>query len=382
MNNKLETLNIHKDESLSNIESNICKLFTGDEYKLRLPSKLGTKGALGVEVAIIQLLGTWLQCSGKKIFHSHQNADPKDFKELCSSIYGIAVLSMAGEIWDKQKTVLPRNAALINAKNTIESIRVKDFDAAFKSRYFGIPCIKKPSYDKEFDMPVYNGDEVIEADAFLKLTKAMLKNTISGVSRFERLDEFIGVDELSDLLWELFKNTHDHGRLDNSGNELPNNFRSLIVQQLDISDKYFKSWLGTSPSAAQKDFFDGLKGQGEKKHILDISVVDFGKGFVELAKNKSELIDDVEVLLKCLELGWSRFEKKNRGAGLNKVLAKVNKHKGWLRVRTGNLLLEKAYLSDDKIEITAKDIRRMDCEVVGTSFHISIPLNKSLVGEG
>lgn len=225
----IKTLGIKSAESLSGIEESICKLFNGEEYKLRLPSKLNTRGALGVEVAIVQLIGSWLSKSDKKIFHSFQGDEAEGFSDLCASIYGLSVLTMSDEIWDKKKHQLSRKVVLSDARLIIENIRAKKFGDSFKSRYFGIPCIKKPAYDREFNMPIYNGSDVIESDAFLKLLKGILENTISGVSRFKRLDRYIGVEDLSDLMWELFKNTHDHGRTDFNGNELSHNFRSIIM---------------------------------------------------------------------------------------------------------------------------------------------------------
>lgn len=378
MSNKISTLNINRSESLSKIEELIRELHTSKEYKIRLPSKLNTRGALGIEVAIIQLIGTWLDKSDKKIFHSHQGKSPEEFCDLCTSIYGLAILSMADEIWDKQKTPLPRKDVLNNAKDTIENIRTMNFGATFKSRYFGIPCIKKPTYDREFLMPVYNGSKVIESGVFFKMLNKILENKISGESRFNTLDEFIGVEDLSDLLWELFNNSHDHGRMDAVGNELPHNFRSIIIQQQDVTQDYFKSWLGKQPTQAQQKFYSKLKWPTINQPILDISVIDFGTGFVDMAKEKAGLEDDMDVLIKCLESGWSRLRKKNRGVGLTKVLTKVSKHRGWLRIRTGNYLVEKAYTSEDEFTITKGDVTKMDCCVVGASIHISIPLNKKI----
>jgi len=225
-------------------------------------------------------------------------------------------------------------------------------------------------------MPVYNGNEVIESDAFLKVIKDVFEDTVSGKSRFERLDSFIGVEELSDLLWELFKNTHDHGRTDEKGSELSNNFRSIVIQQPDVTQDYLKSWLGQNPSDAQKNFYNSLNNKTNNQPVLDISVIDFGKGFVDMAKEKAELDNEAEILIKCLENGWSRLRKKNRGAGLTKVLTSICKYRGWLRIRTGNYLIEKSYISDDDLQITKDDVTKMDCFAVGTSVHISIPLNK------
>lgn len=388
---KSKTLPYGKSESLNSIEDYIQKVQDGNEYKIRLPAKLNSLGALGIEASTLQLLGTWLKSGNyKKVFHSYQQATPEDFSKLCTSIYGIAALSLSDEVWDTTKVKQPRPLVLDKAKEIVEKIRNKSFEDNFKSRYFGIPCIKKPTYDREFEMPIYNNNKVIEGGAFYNLVKKIMEDTISGKMRFNRLDQNIGLQDLSDLLWELFKNTHDHGRCNVGGDDLELNFRSLIIQQQDISRKYLDEWCGENPTQAQLDFcehlpksafYDGTP-ETDKYHILDISVTDFGEGFVELAMNKAKGKTPEDVLLKCLESGWSRLNNRTRGDGLTKVLEKVNRYKGWLRIRTGNLLLEKAFTGDHNVQIKHSDIKVLKHSVVGTSVHISIPLQSDNTSEG
>jgi hypothetical protein len=376
MNDVYKDLKISSDESLESIENHLLALGSGNNYKLRPVARLTAKGALGVEVAVIQLIGTWLSRTEKSVCHTYHDAAPESFKELCSSIYGIAVLAMVDNIWSVTKEKLSRFDVLKGAVNSIEGLRSEEITKSFKSRYYGIPCIRKPTYDKEFFMPVYNGADVVDAGAFHKLMKAAFRNTIGDNARFERFEKNVGLVEMSNILWELFKNTHDHGRHDEIGNELGSNFRGLIIQQQDVTSTYLENWRGNDPTNAQIAFIENLGKAGNNHHILDISVVDFGKGYVELAKKKSGLKDEKQIFVKCLEDGWSRLQKANRGVGLTKVIKKVNQHKGWVRIRSGNLLFEKAFSNDGQHEITENDIVTMDSYAIGTSFHVSIPLNE------
>ena len=73
MKEKLKTLTISSGESLASIETKFAQLNDSDKYKLRFPAALNTKGAMGIEVAVIQLLGSWLATgSYRKVFHSYQ----------------------------------------------------------------------------------------------------------------------------------------------------------------------------------------------------------------------------------------------------------------------------------------------------------------------
>lgn len=377
MKNEFETLLISDHESLNSLEEKTSKLSLDKQYKIRIPASLNTRGALGVEVALIQLIGTWLKYNKKnKVFHSHQGSSPESYEELCSSIYGISALSMIDEVWDTKQNRLPKGLVLDKAKHTIESLRERKFEDCFNPRYFGVPYIKKRDYDKEFEMPFYNGDEVIESGAFYRVVEQLLKENICYKfhSRFKSLCEMIEIEDLSSTLWELFKNTHDHGRRDVKGNIHPENFRSIIIQQQDITNAYWDQWCGENPSHVQKKFRKIWYGNTQRYSFLDFSVVDFGDGFFELAKRKANSENSVEVFMKCMQQGWSRLDDNSRGSGLTKVLNCIQKYKGWLRIRTSNLLLEKTYSDNQSSQIECSDIRIMETYVAGTSVHISLPL--------
>jgi hypothetical protein len=377
MKNEFDTLLISDHESLTSLEEKTTKLTLDKQYKIRLPVSLNTRGALGVEVALIQLIGTWLKHNkNKKVFHSHQGNTPESFEELCSSIYGIASLTMIDEVWDTKKNKLPKGLVLEKAKHTIESLRERKFLDCFNPRYFGVPYIKKRDYDKEFEMPFYNVDEVIESGAFSRVVEQLLKENIcyKSHSRFKSLCEMIEIEDLASTLWEIFKNTHDHGRHDVKGNIISENFRTIIIQQQDITDAYWDKWCGANPSHVQQKFKNIWYGKSQRLSFLDFSVVDFGEGFFELAKNKVDTGDGVEVFMRCMQQGWSRLEGNSRGGGLTKVLNCIQKYKGWLRIRTSNLLLEKTYSENDSSQIERTDIRIMNTYVAGTSVHISLPL--------
>lgn len=372
----IKTLIINQKESLSSLEEKSKKLQMDSPFKVRLPSAIHTKGALGVEVALLQLIGTWIKFNKhKKILHSYQQANPADFVKICSSIYGICSLSTVDEVWDVGGTVLPRGLVLDSAKQIIEDLRKHKFNA-FSNRYFGVPYIKTEKYDKELEMPFYNGGKVVESGSFFNDFDKLLRENVCfhTLSRYKNLSRMIDIEDLSNCLWELLKNTDDHGRRDRAGNFLSENTRAIIVQQQSIEKPYWGIWCGDNPSETQVKFSKLWSSKEEKINFIDISVFDLGLGFYELAQAKVGSNEPVNVLLKCFEPGWSRLNEKSRGAGLSKVLHCIHKYRGWLRIRTGNLLLEKTYSDGESAEVTYRDIQSMDSVVAGTAIHISLPL--------
>jgi hypothetical protein len=380
MEEKYKSLQVKREESLISIEEKYTDLLKGKQYKLRLPSTLNSAGALGLEVAVIQLIGTWLRTGEyKKIFHSHQNPTAEAFEKICSSMYGLITLVLVDEVTSRSGDKIPRGMALQGAKKTIDNLRSGNYKNCFKSRYFGVPCIKTPTYDKEFQEPFYNGDHVISSEAFFRQIHKILKSKIGEKGRVSTLESMIDFRDLSVLLWELFKNTHDHGREDISGNLIESNFRGILIQQNDLTKDYFNIWCGELPSTAQQNLKLNWANQEQKNYVLDISIIDFGSGFFDLAKTKTGVeVDDegkIATILKCFDEGWSRFPKSNRGSGLTKVLQCINKYHGWLRVRTDNLVIEKTFVEGDSAFITENDIRVLENKVVGTTIHISLRIN-------
>lgn len=375
-----KNISVKKAESLSSIEEKLSYLDSNFDYKLRVPASLNTRGALGVEVAIIQLIFTWVKSNSKgSIFHSFQS-ESDDFKELCKSIYGIALLSLSDSILDKSLQPISRRKALEDAIEPIKKLRESNFESAFPSQYFGIPCLKKPTYHREFDMPFYNRNtmSVIESGAFLTVFKKALKAAIPekiGSSGLKQIDDVIGIRKISEIFWELFKNTHDHGMKDLEGNILETNFRGLILQRQHVTRKYLDSWCGEEPSKAQLNFQKHLLKQDRDKFpVLDLSVFDMGEGINELSEFKAGFDDPAKNLIWCLAKGNSRFSGPSRGSGFSNVIERIINNQGWLRIRSGNVVLEKSFDNNKACGITEDDVRVTDHTVVGTTISISIPL--------
>lgn len=382
----IKTLVINKSENFQSLEEKYYLLNSGENFKLRLPNSINTSGALGIETALLQLIGTWIQNGDfEKSIHTYcQDAEaenPDEFKELCSSLYGIGSLALADSIFSTGYKKISRRTALSAAVQTIENLRNKNFAESFKSRYFGIPCIRKKGYDREYDVPLYNGIKVVEQDAFSKIIYKILKSNIAGEGRFGRLDEQVKIIDLADMLWELFSNTNDHGRQDIHGNIIQVNQRSIAIQQQDVTKRYFDNWHSGVIGSSLETFWDLWAGLLTQKnlHVLDVSVTDFGVGFASLVSGKkiSELSEEeeLEITHRCFEENWSRTGRANRGSGLTRVLENVFRYKGFFRLRTGRVVVEKVYSQDSESwQIGKNDIRYLGTPVSGSAFHICIPL--------
>lgn len=380
-----KTITINEVVTFSDIEKHIEDIGNGEQYKIRLPYKLNTSGSLGVEVALIQLIGTWLYTGDyKKIFHSYtkmEDLNSDSFGELCSSMYGIMTLALADEIWATGGEPIARSQALAPAVDIMNFLRKKDYSKAFKSRYFGVPCIRRDSYDKEFDVPLYNNKNIINEIPFTNLIINVLNSNFLSKTKTDFLSKLIDPSDLGRLIWELFSNTHDHGREDKKGNVIRRNLRGIVLQQQEIHNKYFENWLDGSKNTPLVNLRQDWSNISESKNLqmLDISAIDFGEGYAGLLSNIDirDVGEDEEIFLtqKCMNENWSRTGRPNRGSGITKALECACKYRGFIRIRTGRVVVEKYYSKDSPSwKINREDLRFTGNYVRGVSFHISIPL--------
>lgn len=362
LNRKLQKTSLGDNESLTSIERSIHLLTMNGRFSPSSIIPSGSFGPLGVEASALQLVATWLRAPSRK---KYLTLDTLKINELCQSSYGLISLLMSDQFLYNDNQIIPAEA-LNKPKKVIDRISQKEFNDIFTLGYFAIPCINKLTYSRQFDMPTYNNHNMIEGGAFYHLVKKILNSTVDNKLRFTDAQKIMSLTDLTDILWELFKNSHDHARQNNVGDELEYSFQNLIIQESTVTQTDLNQWLGETPSQAQLSFCEQLiKGAQKSQNILDISMTDLGPGFI------NEQSDDPSGdLIKLLSTGFSRTTGRSRGYGLTKIIRHVTKNQGWLRIRTNNLLLEKCFTSHDTV-ISKDNITELPYCVAGASIQLT-----------
>lgn len=200
--------------------------------------------------------------------------------------------------------------------------------------------------------------------------------------------------DLTEIIYELFKNTHEHGKSDLSGGYLFPNIRNVTLKTIR---KKRSSYLGdNSLSKSAKEYFKNqipLTEQGDFI-MLEISVLDSGIGMVKKISNIQNLTeisieDEVRWAKECLlkhRTSSSSYATTIKGQGLDKVMQLLD-GKGFLRIRSGRLDLFRSFISDpyiesnDVSEVVLKDFVSNDLEwqehpeVSGTLHSFYYPLS-------
>jgi hypothetical protein len=155
------------------------------------------------------------------------------------------------------------------------------------------------------------------------------------------------------ILHELFKNTHDHGRTLRNGSAPKYSLRGIACNYFELGAfKYIgisKSTNILDPASAYvREFLDARNRKGRVAEqssriegFLELSIFDSGPGLVGRAApgNPDSLSsqEQLEIVKQCLRVGFSSTDNELRGYGLSKVIARLKRSKGFIRIRTNGV---------------------------------------------
>jgi hypothetical protein len=382
-----KNLRLKRDVNFTDTEKLAKRLIAEHPAKLQVPNSLSYSGGFGMEGAVLQLLATWFRNSEHHVLHTAiQEIKNDSFEDLCNSLFGLCALRLSDSILlaDKSEVNLP--LALTPAIPIFRNIRDENFKGAFKGAYLTLPAIKSPvvrgGKDREFDGPLYNNKKVVGAQKFTKITKLALAAILPKAADIRPAI----MSNLSEIIRELFTNTHRHGRTDVYGNPLSKNFRGIIFNQINMTGSRLDE-ISQSDGRDLSLFIVDWHPSGRQKKIfraLDITIVDSGPGYArrwhKIDKDQLTIEQEKEAVVSCFSKHNSTDTTDSAGSGLSNVLNDLRELQGWFRLRTGRTLIEKSFFrKGGSSDIRASDIKGMDVFVEGVVFNIVIPL-ESLFG--
>jgi len=379
-------IQLRKDVNFSEIEKLALRVLSVHPEKMQIPNSLSYSGGFGMEGAALQLLATWLRTPGKHILHTGiQELESEKFEGLCNSLFGLCSLRLSDSVLLSTREEVGLSDALRPAISIFKNIRNEDLRAAFKGMYVALPAIKSPlirgGRDREFDSPLYNNEEVVSAQKFSKLTKKAI-DVIA--PRASEINPTV-VAHISEILRELFVNTHRHGRSDVFGNPLGRNFRGIIFNSLNVTGERLDVISKSGGGKLALFVTDWRPSKGEHFKAIDITVVDSGPGYARrwqgLDKNELTIEMEKDAVIKCFSKHRSTDNADSSGSGLSNVLRDLKAMRGWLRLRTGRTLVEKSFFNHSgSVAVEYDDIKEMDVFMEGVVFNVVIPLNTVLGG--
>lgn len=383
--NELKNIRILKSIIFSDIESLYSQIDFGLNYKVQVPNNLSHSGAFGIEGAVLQLFFTVMRNSNILISHTAVNSveDSELYSDLCNNLLGLCALRLSDRIITNDKRPVDLKVALRPSIPIFQSIRSESFLSAFKGPYLALPSVKSPARkdarSRELSMPFYNNENLVGAEKFLQITGNAIKS-IYPLFKTHNLDKQKSISNISEIIRELFSNTHRHARTDYKGNYYDKNVRAVTYKLNSLDRKRMQEIAKSGGGRLAKFIGWCLPQENEKFYALDITVIDSGPGFARrwtgLEKDQIDSEMEKDAVIECFKKHTSSASDASSGSGLSNVLKDLKRLNGWMRLRTGRTLVEKSFFNyEGSTSIKRSDIKMMEAFVEGATFNVVIPIN-------
>jgi hypothetical protein len=401
-------LRVPSNLTLAKLDELTVRLAGASSRELQVPSSaLRTTYGSGLDGPLIQFLATWRRQHDDAELYLAGEETSKVLENLLKHPHGIAAL-----YFSKKVRFLNGNAqeSKLFLKQFLPRLRAMQ-SGAFRDTIGQRGChlASFAGAANEWLEPLYpSGDSsnLLLAERFPKLLRKMIAAfdpTVLNLWGNQNLDD------LAHVFYELFDNTHQHGRRNLVGDIQVPSMRGVVTRRFDyrlepiqgIADigkpffKYVSSMVKSQrpitivPEENVERFKENLIGSHRKSNslslrgfpFLELTVYDTGVGIASHL-GSLDAIDSESDTLALLQLAFSlgRSSKSIRGGGngLPSVLAGLNRMKGFLVLRTSGISLYQdfslANSSGFNPEILGVFNSNLAKNPVGTSFSLLIPL--------
>jgi hypothetical protein len=344
-----KVLRIPAQASVANIEQALRELGAAPEGEpLMLPLNLRHLGC-GGEAALTQLLITWAQRHPPVTLKPYVETS-EQIEELVRRLPGLvgalcaAVVIGVGDVGDltrqSRAAALARLTILLSGKPK----------SAYRGSSVEVVCADHLGRSAPYLLYQMDGGQAPRLrprHSFASLASWLLRQTLPDAYLNNIAPQT--PDALGGMMFELFKNTEEHGQVDASGNLLPMSIRAIKTLHHAIEpDALVQIVADYPPLANYCQSLEAAEGAAQT-HLFELSVLDSGPGFAVSRTGLSlmELDPDEEeaAVRDCFTTysakGGSRF-----GQGLPHVLRVLRQERGFLRLRTGRLSIH-ADFSDE-----------------------------------
>lgn len=358
-----------------------------NDLELTVPTRARHQAA-GAEAALVQALATWSNdASVSKLRTYAKSADDDQIAHLASRLYGLAALLLADEILALDGGDLTR-VARGEAMARLRLLGKEDPFSASRGPQLEIVCadhlaMAHPASIYTFDE---NGTASIkELPAFRRIVESVIIGRIVGAPYRKSLPS--GFDRtLSVALYELMRNTEEHGRGDGSGNLRDKSIRGFQARKFALEPKRLASITSGSEPLHQycSDLLPARAGNAQTQ-LIEISVFDTGPGMgpslTGIAPDQLTYEEELKAVSKCFCKNVSRKHSSSSGLGLPNLADVLTRSGGFMRLRTGRCALFANFREDPVQEFGKGPVLRSwfgsevpAPKVNGTLFTLIIPL--------
>ena len=361
----MKPIRVQKSQSIADIEELYNRLFKAAIHcDVQLPTHLKNE-FFGGSCALIQFLITWAKRHPKDrlITHVQVSEDPvSKLASLTDQDHGLVAVLLADQVVRGDGSSSIKEQADLAAGLRLNQIFEEGIASSSPGQQVLLLCADHvvasphPADPVTKSLPLFRHSY---QNHFLFYHRTS-QPSVRGVRDFQRLAEelfqqatpekvvplpeeeirYIGV-----ILCELFKNTHQWARHDTRGRLLDRSVRGI---QCRFVHYYKDVLLGSVVNDAvlheyvKNDFFPAQRGWTA---FAEISIFDSGPGLAQRKKGEAfrgseGLQEEYEWVYRCMQLHATSGES-HHGRGLHEVLLHLTGLRGFLRIRTGRLGLQR-----------------------------------------
>ncbi len=390
-------ISFSQNVTVSNIEDALGQI-QGTPSVVRVPVNLRYGGSFGITGALAQFLATWSRSDENAELKLYGNADDGDSTSaLAQEPHGICALYFAKALTGPTGHQLDIRQALERSVPRILAMQDEQYRETMGSRGVFLGCFARAK--NEFLSPLYASPKrgsLLSRSQYVAMTTRAI-SSISPTAAYQIGDENLA--QISHLVFELFKNTDEHGMTDSSGKLHNRSVRGVLFKHIALQHHVPTAGRPAAGFGAAMTFVSRVlelkrkfAGEDGKLHatvqtpFIEICVFDTGLGLAKRFSGRDSLEglsvdEEVDIVKRCFQLHETSKEGVDGGSGLTAVLQVLKHLKAFLSLRTGRVHLYQDFSSaragttfEPKHWIPAS--KQME-EIAGASYSIVIPASQT-----
>ncbi len=373
--------------TLTAAENFLRNVAAGKVGKLQIPTRAKHQAA-GGEVAFVQALYTWANSAhpAELMSYAEGPADVVQIDRLADRLYGLVAILVAdtiSSIRGPNLTELLRRAALAR----LAILQSESPEGGSRGPQLEIVCIDHLA--KSYPRAFYTQDEegmrrVKKLPAFNQFASAVVKELVPTELSHSVPDGF--AHALGGALHELFRNTEEHGRVNDRGDVPAKSVRGFHARRHSVTpDTVAVLAAEAKPLSDYVARLRPARAGNRDIQLIELSVFDTGPGMAPSLSGRPlasiNPVEELDLVRQCFRENVSRKSLSSAGLGLPTVIDLLRERGGFLRLRTGRLgLFCDLGLEDQKPFGEPPELRAWSgpevelAPVAGTLFTLMFPL--------
>lgn len=310
------------------------------DVTLTLPTH-GRHNLAGGEAAVVQLLATWSQRQQTSIVSTFaRDGADSQVASFVGQLHGLAASLVADKVQaiDGQQITKQLFDRAIDRLKVLQGMRPT---IASRGPQFELMCADhlglgapRMLYTLDLDGVARMRDARAFKDLALQIMTATLPHYLASTLTHDTRNT------IAAALYELFRNTEEHAKLDDRGNQLRRSLRGIHARRHAIEPGTMANIVGTfEPLANWARRLPKPRATSRDAQMLELSVFDSGPGFASRWSGRPlDLIEPQEELaaiIKCFSKRGSSKGISTAGLGLCNLVDLLRFKGGFLRLRTG-----------------------------------------------